>query len=129
MSEKRVRVLVANGPRLMRELVLAILADQSDIEVTGEIEDESNLPMAIEQQQPDVLIVALNDGEPHSSQYRLLVGRHPQMKILALAPEQNRGIFYYWATVEVRTKAVESSEAGLLNALRERPSETGYTAS
>jgi chemotaxis response regulator CheB len=129
MSEKRVRVLVANGPRLMRELVLAILADQSDIEVTGEIEDESNLPMAIEQQHPDVLIVALNEHEPHSSQYRLLVGRHPQMKILALAPEQNRGLSYYWATVEVRTKAVESSEAGLLTALRERPSDAGYPAS
>jgi hypothetical protein len=42
------------------------------------------------------------------------------MKILALAPEQNRGIFY-WAVVDIRTKALESSEAGILNAVRERP--------
>jgi len=46
------------------------------------------------------------------------------MKILALAPEQNRGVFY-WATVDVRTKPLESSEAGILNALRERPSLVG----
>jgi len=37
-----------------------------------------------------------------------------------LAPEQNRGIFY-WAVVDIRTKALESSEAGILNAVRERP--------
>jgi hypothetical protein len=42
------------------------------------------------------------------------------MKILALAPEQNRGT-YYWASIDIRTKPVESSEAGILNAVRERP--------
>jgi len=39
---------------------------------------------------------------------------------LALAPEQNRGT-YYWASIDIRTKPVESSEAGILNAVRERP--------
>ncbi|MFI5128235.1 MAG: hypothetical protein ACHQJX_15555, partial [Candidatus Acidiferrales bacterium] len=42
------------------------------------------------------------------------------MRILALAPEQNTGIFY-WAIVDIRTKPLESSEAGILNAVRERP--------
>jgi hypothetical protein len=30
-------VLVANHPRLMRELVMATIADQPDIEVVGEV--------------------------------------------------------------------------------------------
>jgi len=119
--ERRVRVLVANGPRLMRELVLAVLADQHDIEVIGEIQNENELAMAIEEARPDVLILALDDTDKRATQCGFLVGRYPQMKILALAPEKNRGVFY-WAVVDVRTKALESSEAGILSALREPPS-------
>ena len=121
LLEKRVRVLVANGPRLMREVVLAVLADQSDIEVIGEIQNESELAIAIEEARPDVLIVALDDSDERATQCGFLVGRYPQMKILALAPEQNRGVFY-WAVVDVRTSPLESSEAGILSALREPPS-------
>jgi AmiR/NasT family two-component response regulator len=124
MFEKRVRVLVANSPRLMRELVLAVLADQPDIEVIGEVQNESELSATIEEAQPDVLILALDDSDSHITQCGFLVGRYPQMKILALAPEQNRGLFY-WANIDVRTKQLESSEAGILGALREPPSLVG----
>jgi DNA-binding NarL/FixJ family response regulator len=124
MRLKRVRVLVANRPRLMRELVLAIIADQPDIEIIGEVLDENSLAEAIEEAQPDVLIVALDDIDKRIAQCGFLLGRYPQMKILALAPEQNRGQFY-WVNVDVRTKPLESSEAGILNALRERPSLVG----
>lgn len=121
---KRVRVLVANRPRLMRELVLAVIADQPDIEVVGEVQEESALAEAIDEAQPDVLILALDDAGKSIAQCGFLLGRYPHMKILALAPEQNRGLFY-WAIVDVRTKSLESSEAGILNALRERPSLVG----
>jgi len=121
---KRVRVLVANHPRLMRELVLAVIADQPDIEIIGALEDEKELTEAIEQARPDILILALDNADQRVAQCGFLLGRHPHMKILALAPEQNRGMFY-WATVEVRTKPLESSEAGILSALREHPSLVG----
>jgi chemotaxis response regulator CheB len=123
---KRVRVLVANRPRLMRELVLAVIADQPDIEVIGEVEDENQLIEMIEDAEPDILILTLDDANKRIAQCGFLLGRHPQMKIIALAPEKNRGLFY-WATVDVRTKPLESSEAGLLSALRERPSLVGTT--
>jgi chemotaxis response regulator CheB len=123
---KRVRVLVANRPRLMRELVLAVIADQPDIEVIGEVEDENQLAEMIEDAEPDILILTLDDADKRIAQCGFLLGRHPQMKIIALAPEKNRGLLY-WATVDVRTKPLESSEAGLLSALRERPSLVGTT--
>ena len=56
-SVKRVRVLVANHPRLMRELVMATIADQPDIEVVGEVQSEGDLAGIVEQVEPDVLIV------------------------------------------------------------------------
>jgi hypothetical protein len=46
------------------------------------------------------------------------------MRILALAPEQNRALFY-WAIIDIRTRSLESSEAGILNAVRERPALVG----
>jgi AmiR/NasT family two-component response regulator len=120
-GQRRVRVLVANGPRLMRDVVLAVLADQPDIEVIGEIQNENELALAVEEARPDVLILGLDDGHKRATQCGFLVGRYPQMKILALAPEKNRGVFY-WAVVDVRTKPLESSESGILSALREPPS-------
>jgi DNA-binding NarL/FixJ family response regulator len=108
----------------MRELVLAVIADQPDIEIVGEVPDENELVQAIEDAQPDILILALDDADKRVAQCGFLLGRYPHMKILALAPEQNRGMFY-WAIVDVRTKPLESSEAGILSALRERPSVVG----
>ena len=121
---KRVRVLVANRPRLMRELIMAVISDQPDIEVIGEVQNEGELAGAVEEAQPDVLILALEDADKRVAQCGFLLGRYPHMKIIALAPEQNRGLFY-WATIDVRTKPLESSEAGILSALRDRPSLVG----
>ena len=121
---KRVRVLVANRPRLMREMVLATIADQPDIEIVGDVEQTLNLTELVEQVQPDVLIVALDDQGKRSGECGFLLGRYPRMRILALAPEQNRGVFY-WAIIDIRTKPVESSEAGILSALRDAPAVVG----
>ena len=121
---KRVRVLVANRPRLMRELVLATIADQPDIEIVGEVGDEGDLTEVVEQVRPDVLILAMEEPEKRPSQCGFLLGRYPDMRILALAPEQNRALFY-WAIVDIRTRPLESSEAGILKAVRERPALVG----
>lgn len=125
---KRVRVLVANRPRLMREMVIATISDQPDIDVVGEVTKESELNEMIEQTQPDVLIVALEEPEKPLGKCGFLLGRYPRMRILALAPEKNRGI-YYWAMVDIRNKPVESSESGLLNAIRESPGLVGVPRS
>jgi DNA-binding NarL/FixJ family response regulator len=125
---KRVRVLVANRPRLMREMVLATIADQPDIEIVGEVTNENDLNDIVEQTQPDVLIVTLNEPEQPLGQCGFLLGRYPRMRILALNPEKNRGV-YFWAMVDIRNKPVESSEAGVLNAIRERPGLVGLARS
>jgi chemotaxis response regulator CheB len=117
---KRVRVLVANRPRLMRDLLLSAIADQPDIEVIGEVFEESRLSEVVDELQPDALIVTLESPEKHSALCGFLLGRHPKMKILALAPERNQGL-YYWAVVDIRSQHLESSEAMVLEALRAHP--------
>ena len=111
----KIRVLVANRPRLMRELVLATISDQPDIEVLGEITDDAQVAEIVAESQPDVVIIALDkpDVRPLLCDYLLL--RHPQVKVLAVAPEQNSSVFF-WS--DIHSTSVESSEEGILNAIR-----------
>jgi chemotaxis response regulator CheB len=115
---KRIRVLVANQPRLMRELIMNTIADQSDIELIGEVSKQEDLTEVVSQARPDVLIIAMDEQEKYRMQCGFLLGQHPEMKILALAPEQNRAQFY-WAVVNIRSKPLESSEVGILDAMRQ----------
>jgi hypothetical protein len=41
---KIARVLLANQPRLLRERVLAAIANQPDIEIVGQLEDTCDIP-------------------------------------------------------------------------------------
>jgi len=56
--EKAIRVLIANRPRLMRDLILATINDHSEIKVVGEVEDERDIRRNVEQTRPDYLIIA-----------------------------------------------------------------------
>lgn len=116
---KRIRVLVANQPRLMRELIMATIADQPDIELIGDVGKQEDLADVVALSRPDVLILAMDDREKYRTQCGFLLGRYPEMRILALAPEQNRAQFY-WAVVDIRSKSLESSEAGILDAVRQQ---------
>lgn len=123
---KRVRVLVANQPRLMRELVMTTIGDQPDIELVGDVREGEDLTETVEQVRPDVLILAMDQHDRYQAQCGFLLGRYPEMKILALAPRENRALFY-WAIVEIRTKPLESSEEGILKAVRQRSPLVGLT--
>lgn len=116
----KVRVLVANRPRLMKDLVLATVADQPDIEVVGVTENEAEITELVERTRPDYLIIALDESEVRPGLSGFLLGRYPQMKILAVAPEQNRSLFY-WAFVDIRSHPIETSEQGILSLLRNKP--------
>lgn len=120
----RIRVLIANQPRLMRELISATIADQPDIELVGEVGKQEDLAEAVAETRPDVLIVPMDDRDKYRAQCGFLLGRYPEMKILALAPEQNRALFY-WAIVDIRSKPLESSESGILDAMRQRSQVVG----
>jgi DNA-binding NarL/FixJ family response regulator len=114
---KSVRVLVANRPRLMRELVVATISDQPDIEVVGEIEDEAGIEPALEVTRPDFLIVALDGDDRLPQIYQSILRKHPDIKIIAIAPDRNTSVFYC-AFLQVRANRIEASEAGVLGALR-----------
>jgi chemotaxis response regulator CheB len=103
----------------MRELVVATISDQPDIEIVGVLEDEASIFRTVEEMHPDFLIIALDRTEERPHICDVLLERFPQICILALAAERNSTIFY-WASLDIRSNRVENSENGILGALRGR---------
>jgi chemotaxis response regulator CheB len=114
---QNIRVAVANQPRLMRELIVATMSDQPDIEVVAEVQEESDIPSVVEKTTPEFLIIALDSQSARPSMCDALLRRYPNMKILALAPDGNWSVFY-WASLDIHAVDLETSEASILKALR-----------
>lgn len=117
----KIRVLVANRPRLMRELVLETISDQPDIEIVGEVTDTADIERLVAESKPDFVIIALEEADQRPAICDGILASGPGTKILALAPERNRGLFL-WSVADVHSACVESSEEGILNVLRGKAS-------
>jgi len=114
---KTIRVLVANHPRLMRELTMAMISDQPDITIVGEVKQESELLSAVEQTQPEFLIVALEESNCLPDSCVSILHKHPELKIIAIRSDRNISMFY-WMSLRVESDQFETSETGLLSVLR-----------
>lgn len=114
---KTIRVLVANRPRLIRELVLATISDQPDIEIVGEIQHESEIASAVEKTRPDFLIVSLERTDQPPQVCHSVLQDYPYLRVIAIASDRNTSMFY-WASLRIESNQIEASEAGVLGALR-----------
>jgi chemotaxis response regulator CheB len=112
-----IRVLVANQPRLIRELIVATISDQPDIEVVGEIQQETELQTAVETTRPDFLIVALERSNQLPNFCESILRNHPAMRVIAIAAGRESSMFY-WASLNIESNEIETSEAGVLSAFR-----------
>jgi DNA-binding NarL/FixJ family response regulator len=117
----KIKVLVANRPRLMRELVLVTISDQPDIEIVGEVADTADIYRMVAESKPDFVIIALDEADQRPAICDGLFARSPATKVLALAPERNSSLFF-WSDVDIHSARVESSEEGILNTLRGKTS-------
>jgi AmiR/NasT family two-component response regulator len=117
--DTRVRVLVANRPRLLRELVLATLAEQDGIRVVGEAQDDQDVPSLVAETKPDFLLIALDESQKRPALCDVLLREFPELRIIAVAPNTNVGVFY-WASLEIHSTKMEASEEALLEAIRKK---------
>ena len=117
--EKAIRVLVANRPRLMRETILTTFADQPDIEIVGEVTDDSEIAEYVKRTLPNFVVIALDQPGRRPSVCDDLLREHPDVRVIAVAP-QNNYVVYYWASLDIHSSNIEASEQGMLNALRSK---------
>lgn len=112
----RIRVLVSNQPRLMRDLVIAMIANQRDIEVIAESPSESEIAEAVDRCKPDFLIMTLENPEVQPVLCGFLLGRYPLMKIVAITGEGSASVCY-WSFASIRSAPIDASKQGLLETL------------
>lgn len=122
--DKNIRILVANRPKLMRELILETLADQPGIEVVGEVSDDAEIAGRVAQTRPDLLVIALDEPARRPQICDAVLREHPELRIIAVSSNQNRSIGY-WASFDIHSDDIEPSEVGILNAVRTMTGGTG----
>jgi chemotaxis response regulator CheB len=116
--DRSVRVLVANRPNLMRELVISVLPDQPGVEMVGEVSNDPDIPERVQDTLPDLLVVTLETTQSRPAIRETILRQHPAMRIIAVGLRENCSICY-WATVKIHSVEVETSEQGLLGAVQD----------
>ena len=112
--EKVTRILVANRPKLMREVMLAALADQPNIEIVGEVSDEAEILSQVQATLPDVLVIGLAENEQQPPICERILCEYPTLRIIAVASRKDRTL-YFWASFDIHCKDIESSVAGIMS--------------
>ena len=115
--DRPIRILVANRPKLMRELILATLSDEPGIEIVGEVSEEAEIRQRVRQTSPDLLVIALDEPAKRPDICDILLRDQPGLRIIAVASQQNCSVFY-WASFDIHSSQIEPSEQGILNAVR-----------
>jgi DNA-binding NarL/FixJ family response regulator len=117
--DKVIRILVANRPRVMRELLLATLADRPDIEIVGEVSNEAEIPASVRRTAPDLLVISLDDLGRRPGICDTVLRAHPDLRIIAVATEHNRSVCY-WASLQldIHSSDIEPSQEGIISVMR-----------
>jgi chemotaxis response regulator CheB len=123
--EKVMRILVANTPRLMREVVVATLSDQPDIEIVGEVSDEAEILTRVKATLPDLVVVALDETESRPQICDRVLREHPDVRVIAVASRKDRTICY-WASFDIHSNDIEASPQGFLRAVRNTKALEGH---
>lgn len=116
--EKPTRILVANRPRLMREVILAALAGQPGIEIVGEVSEEAEILDHVRATLPDLLVIALDENEQRPAICDRVLRDYPELRIIAVASRKDRTL-YFWASFDIHCEDIESSTAGILSAVHD----------
>lgn len=114
--DSSIRVLVANRPRLLRELVLSTLSEQTGINIVGEAQNERDVPLLVEETKPDFLLIALDESRRRPPLCDQLLHKFPALRIIAVAPNTNLGVLY-WASLDIHSASMEASEEALLEVM------------
>jgi DNA-binding NarL/FixJ family response regulator len=119
------RILLADVPRMLREIVDEIVAGESDLEVVGEVPASQQLLAAAEQTAAGFVIVGLDDGEL-PEQCEIFLRTHPHLKVLAVSGDGRQA---FLCSPRQRIEPIgELSPSTLLAAIRAGRRDGGYEA-
>ena len=114
---KQIRVLVANRPKLMREVIIETFVDQPDITIVGEVAEEAEILRRVDETRPDFLFIALNDPLERPAVCDTILRSHPEISIFAVAEHANQTM-RYWASFNIHASEIEASGEAILSVMR-----------
>jgi DNA-binding NarL/FixJ family response regulator len=86
-------IILADGPRLLREMLRRVIDKTDHLEVVREVTDGRELPQAIEKFDPEWVIIST----PFRSRAHSWVPEYPSVRFIFLSPSENR-IKMKWQT-------------------------------
>jgi two-component system chemotaxis response regulator CheB len=119
---RSIKVLLANDPAILREVLREVIARQPDMEVVGEILDPLGVLLAVKETQADVVVIGLRDAEEPGLVSHLLA-ECPYVTVLGLAAQGDTAIIVQMCLW--RKEIVDPSEVNILRALRHAVREPG----
>lgn len=120
---KKIRILLANRPPVILEVMRGMVQRQEDMEVVGVIQDPIGLLVAVREMEADAVILMLEDNEEPGLCSHLLA-EYPNLTILGLAADGKTAFLRL-----PRRKINLPSEASIVDALRDAirvKEEVGY---
>lgn len=117
MMTKTFRILMANQPKLMRELLVEMLEEESWLEIVGEVARESEIRDLVQKTAPDLLVVTAGEPGSRPAICDELLKEFPALRIIAVAPHENYTVCY-WASLDIHSDDIETSERGFLGAVK-----------
>jgi DNA-binding NarL/FixJ family response regulator len=103
-------------PRMLRELIRTVVAEQPDLMVVAELDDGLDLGAELESNEPDFVIVGTEHGHI-STACRALFERRPRLRVLAIATDGDNAVV--WELAPRRVLLGELSPDSLLAAIRD----------
>jgi DNA-binding NarL/FixJ family response regulator len=79
----RIRVLLGNMPRMLRELVGAAVTEAPDISLVGDVDAGDEIAASLDRTDADVLIVSVPDERARAS-FEPLLYRNPRLTLLTI---------------------------------------------
>lgn len=114
---KTCRILMANQPKLMRELLVEMLAEEPWVQIVGQASGEVEIRQFVQQSLPHVLVVTSEGPGKRPAICDELLREYPTLKIIAVDPHENYTVCY-WASLDIHAVDIESSEEGFLSAVK-----------
>ena len=88
----KIKVLLANRPKILRELLSGLIQRQFDMEVVGEELDPVELLLAVDETRANVVVLDLLDSGEEPGICSHLLAEYPQLLVLALSSERERAV-------------------------------------
>jgi DNA-binding NarL/FixJ family response regulator len=108
---------MANQPKLMRELLAEMLAEESWIQIVGEVTQEAGIRDLVIKTAPDLLVVTAEKPGKRPAICDALFREFPSLRIIAVAAKESYTVCY-WASLDIHADNIEPSEQGFLSAVK-----------